>query len=105
MIPIKMKWWSRLAVVAAGTLLGALLHAAVADAQLSTGSLYGTITDPAGKPLAGARVILRGAGVRVEDTSDAAGHVRLLGLAPGIYRLRAEFPGLAPALYDTVGIQ
>lgn len=105
MIPMKMKWWSRLAVVAAGTLLGALLHAAAAHAQLSTGSLYGTITDPAGKPLAGARVTLRGVGVKVEDTSDAAGHVRLLGLTPGIYRLRAEYPGLAPALYDTVGIQ
>jgi hypothetical protein len=65
-----------LAVAAAGALL---LSPPLAHAQ--TGSVRGTVSGPAGTPVAGARVAVDG--LRLSATTDAAGAFRIRNVPPG----------------------
>ncbi|HSR16347.1 MAG TPA: TonB-dependent receptor plug domain-containing protein, partial [Gemmatimonadales bacterium] len=61
-------------------------------AQTATGSLSGTVSDATtGRPLAGARIILRGTLLTTE--ADSAGRFRFGRLEPGTYLLRAAAVG------------
>lgn len=61
-------------------------------AQTATGSLSGTVSDATtGRPLAGARIILRGTLLTTE--ADSAGRFRFGRLEPGNYLLRAAAVG------------
>lgn len=75
----------------------------------------GRVVDPAGAPVAGARVALRpglaavpslsaGTGEEWTAESDAAGRFRLAGLLPGRYELEATAPGFARTVLPGIGV-
>jgi hypothetical protein len=76
-----------LAVLACTLALGAHL-----EAQTSTGSVYGKITDPQGLPIAAAAVTVRSTDVATTRTvqTDATGTFAIAGLVPGAYTVEAE---------------
>jgi hypothetical protein len=75
-------------------LLGVSLALAPASAQeLTTGTIAGKVTDPAGKPIAGAVIIATSQyGTRTGET-DASGNFILPFLRPGTYTVRVEAAG------------
>ncbi len=66
--------------------------------QLYTGSLSGTVVDPSGAPVAGARVSLIDVSRsnRIDRPSDASGRYLFRSLVPGNYVVRVEAPGFDP---------
>src|SRR5262249_1657654 len=79
-----------IAAAMAVVVLTALSQAQVGDADLS-----GTVPDPSGGPVPGAKVSLTNedSGVVRNAVSDNEGRYRFLALAPGRYSLRTEAPG------------
>jgi len=76
-----------------------VLAAGVARAEAV--SVVGTITDPTGGAVSGARIELAGpSGPVASGTTDAGGRFRLEGVAPGGYRLRVTAPGFEAAERD-----
>ena len=76
--------------------LGLLAAVLPAMAQnLTFGSLNGTVTDPGGATIPGAKMTLvnEGTGDVRNSTSDTAGSYRFLSLAPGTYRMESEMQG------------
>lgn len=73
------------------TLLGALIVGTVLPAQESVGTIRGTVTDPAGKPVAGVALALSGPALLGGRTTvtDAKGEFRLALVLPGTYTLKA----------------
>src|SRR4030095_14851416 len=72
------------------------LNLSVANAQVLSGNIFGTVRDASGAilPLAAVRVISSALfGGRVLATTNAKGQFRLLDLPPGMYRLEIESPG------------
>ena len=72
----------------------------VGQAQ-STATLQGTVSDPNGNPIAGARVVARnqGTGVASETAADNAGQYLFATLPIGVYRVEYSQPG-----FETVGV-
>jgi Carboxypeptidase regulatory-like domain len=77
-----------------------LLWCLVAQPALAATSLSGSLTDPAGNVVPGATIrLLHMADSSLNETlTDSQGQFFLANLAPGEYRLTAEFPGFAPVL-------
>ena len=75
----------------------ALLLAASASAQTLSGTIAGQVVDSQGQVLPGASVTLTGRTGSNTQTTDATGDFRFIGLAPGIYNLRAELSGFQQA--------
>jgi hypothetical protein len=75
--------------------LALLLLCVPAFAQLNLGSISGTLTDPSGAIIAGAKVTVTDIdrGVSRTLTSDSAGQYSAASLTPGSYSVRAEFMG------------
>ena len=86
-------YWLRLAVLAAamGVVTGVLWGQ-------TTASVSGTVTDPSGGAVAGARVVLRNALTGFEQTADtgADGSFQLLSIPLRSYVLSVRAPGFAP---------
>jgi len=95
---------SRRAVVLLPILL-ALFAPALAQGQLQTGDIHGTVIDPQRNPLPGALLTLSGVGAPRTATSDEAGRFRFIGLSPGEYTLRAELEGFAIVEQTGVGVR
>ncbi|HKV37902.1 MAG TPA: TonB-dependent receptor [Blastocatellia bacterium] len=86
--------------ILAGILLTCMLWAGSTAAGVrGQGKIDGSVTDPAGAKVAGARVVLRNAtgSAAYETTSDRDGHFSFDGVAKGRYRVSA----VAPALTQT----
>jgi iron complex outermembrane receptor protein len=84
-----------LRALAVAALLGGLLVGAVREVSAqapATVDLSGRVTNGRGEPVAGARVVARGA-VQRAATTDRAGAYRLEGLPSGRYSLRVEAAG------------
>lgn len=79
-------------------LLAFLASTAPLHAQAPTATVFGTVLDPAGKPVADVTVSLRHAtlGVERSQRTDRQGEFRFPALAPGDYNLRAEAALFAP---------
>lgn len=75
--------------------LAALLAAGAAFGQVTTATLYGTVTDPTGAVIPGARFTLtnNGTGAAQTKTADAAGEVGFTFLPVGTYNIRIETAG------------
>ncbi len=65
------------------------------NAQSSTGSIFGTVTDPSGAVVPGATVTARwqGAVWERQTVTGERGEFRLVGLIPGYWDLLVEAPG------------
>ena len=74
---------------------GLTLCAPQASAQAVYGSIFGTITDPSGAAVAGAKVVVTSAtkGTTVEATTNADGNYSVTHLIPDTYNIRAEGSG------------
>ena len=72
-----------------------LLLAAPCLAQEARATLSGTITDPSGSAIVGARVHITNlaTGVALSAQSNEVGQYHLLFVNPGAYRLTVEMPG------------
>jgi len=66
--------------------------AAMASAQVNTATLSGTVSDPQGLPVKGARVTVTNAGTGAQRTSvtDDGGRYNLVGLPPGQYKMAVD---------------
>jgi len=92
--------------------VAALLTASSTLAQINTATLSGTVTDPQGLAVRGAKVTvtLLATGAERSSTVDDSGRYNFVGLVPGIYKLRAEggsgfAPYENPSMQLTVGEQ
>ncbi len=74
-------------------LCGSLLFPAAAQEPLRAWS--GTLIGADGKPVPGARIVVAAQGQSQSAQTDADGHFRFPGLAPGPYALGVQLPGLA----------
>ena len=86
------------AVVVCLLLLGS---AATASAQVNTATLSGTVSDPQGLPVKGAKVTMTNAGTGAQRTSvtDDSGRYNLVGLPPGQYKMAVD-GGVNLAVYE-----
>src|SRR5579863_4853401 len=89
----------RVAVSAFMILAFAILSASPAYAQVSGATLSGTITDPSGAAIAGAKVSIanKSTGVVRDVTTDAAGLYSAPNLQPGVYDVTASASGFSAA--------
>src|SRR2546429_10023981 len=91
----------------AGALLLLLVLGCVmtASAQVNTATLSGTVSDPQGLPVKGAKVTLTNAGTGAQRTSitDDGGRYNLVGLPPGQYRMAVD-GGANFSVYENASI-
>lgn len=76
------------------------------QAQLTEGSIGGTVTDISGAAVADAKVLITnlGTGSTVQPATDGIGYFRATHLAPGNYQVRVEKAGFKTALVDRVAV-
>src|SRR5687767_447785 len=75
-------------------LLLILALSSVLSAQQNTGALKGTVTDPMGSLVVGARVTIKNArGVITSATSNSSGTYEFRRVVPGTYQLQITAPG------------
>src|SRR6516225_4381394 len=84
-----------------------LLAATSANAQTSRGTVTGTVLDPTGAVISGARVTLTGVetGVRLSTNSNDAGVYRFDAVDPGTYDLTVSLPGFRTYLSSHIGVE
>ncbi|MGB7437493.1 MAG: carboxypeptidase regulatory-like domain-containing protein, partial [Candidatus Acidiferrum sp.] len=72
--------------------LSILLAAGSALAQVNTATLSGVVTDPQGLAVRGAKITVTNSVTGVERTAaaDENGHYTIVGLVPGLYKVRVE---------------
>ena len=66
--------------------------AAMASAQMNTATLSGTVSDPQGLPVKGAKITMTNAATGAPRTSvtDDSGRYNLVGLPPGRYKMAVD---------------
>jgi hypothetical protein len=74
-----------------------LVMAGASSAQVNTVNLSGTVIDPQGLSVKGAKITIKnpGTGLEREVISDANGRYEIVGLSPGSYTLTVEAAGFA----------
>ncbi len=89
----------------AALVLAALIPAS-GFAQAVYGSIVGTIADPSGAAIAGAKLTITDTGrdVSVNTTSNDSGNFAQRFLIVGKYRLRVEAPGFKAYVQDNIGV-
>ena len=72
--------------------LTAIAWVTTTSAQVNTATLSGTVSDPQGLPVKGAKVTLAndGTGAQRNTLTDDSGHYNLVGLAPGRYKMTVD---------------
>jgi hypothetical protein len=90
-----------------GWLVVAICTAATASAQVTTGSIVGTVTDTQGQVVPGATVAIREVGKQTVTsvTSDANGNYVAPFLNPGTYEVEVELSGFKKYLRQGVVVQ
>jgi hypothetical protein len=80
--------------------------AAIGYGQQTSGSIYGTVTDPSGAAVPSAKVTITddNKGTRSEVTANADGNYSKDRLIPGIYSVTVEAPGFTKAITKNVGV-
>ncbi len=77
-----------------------------ASAQAVYGSIVGTVLDPSGAPISGAKVNITDIGRDIANntTTNESGNFNQRYLIAGTYRVRVEAPGFQAFLLDKVGV-
>src|ERR1700694_2152162 len=91
---MKIKAFVLLGTLAAFVVLGTM-GTPLASAQAVYGSIFGTITDPSGAAVAGAKVTVTSAtkGTTFDATTNSDGNYSVTHLIPDTYNIRAEGSG------------
>lgn len=86
--------------------LSVLLLSGCCFAQFETASVLGTVRDPSGSVIAGAKITLRNVntGITASGKTDASGNYEFLTVKIGDYRVRAEANGFTPLSTDTFNV-
>ena len=79
-----------------------LMFATMAHAQLTGGTIAGTVTDEQGRTVPGATVDLRGPDITQTFTTGVDGQYRFLDLAPGAYKLTVTLQGFTTIVREHV---
>jgi hypothetical protein len=76
------------------------------DAQLTEGTIVGSVTDASGAAVSGAKVVVKnvGTGAVLERTTDDIGFYRALHLSLGTYQIRVEKAGFKAAIVENVAV-
>src|SRR5712691_3444121 len=84
-----------------------LLPATLAWGQTSASSIFGTVTDPNGAAVPGAKIIVTNVATHVsrETTTGGDGHYEVPYLAIGTYRVTAEHQGFKKLASDPETLQ
>jgi hypothetical protein len=105
-------WFEELLVMSTGRPLVILFALTLGSAspspgQVSTAELIGTVADPTGAVISGAKVIATNAGTGVsrEASSDATGGYVMTLLPPGNYNLSVEAQGFHRLLQSGVALE
>ena len=87
--------------------LGVFLFLGDVRAQVLYGSLTGTVSDPSGATVSGARVeaLEVGKGVTQESATDGNGNYRFSALLPGVYKVSISAAGFATQVAPDVRIE
>jgi Carboxypeptidase regulatory-like domain/TonB dependent receptor len=90
-----------------GLAAAALVFAALTYAQTSRGTVTGTVLDPSGAVISGARATLTGVdtGVRLSAQSNEAGVYRFDAVDLGVYDLSIEHPGFKTYQARRIGVE
>ena len=83
------------------------LLAAVASAQTFRGTILGTVTDPNGAVVSGARVTVKNASTGLErsTTTDDSGNYTVAELPIGSYEVRVDRTGFVPTVVSNVAVE
>jgi hypothetical protein len=83
-----------------------LSHGPLAQAQASYGALVGTVTDPSGANVVGAKVLLKnnGTGATLTTATGSGGTYNFLNLNPGSYSVTASNTGFKSSTQDGVDV-
>src|ERR1700721_309730 len=75
-------------------------------AQTDRGTLTGTVTDPSGRRIVGADLLIKSLATGVERSTktDGAGVYVVTSLATGNYQVTVGAPGFSQAIFDTVSL-
>jgi hypothetical protein len=87
-----------LKVFAIGAIAFALCFTRSLSAQVETGQLAGTVTDPSGALVSGATVRVRNIGTNAErtDSTSSSGSYKVTGLEPATYEVTIQATGFQP---------
>ena len=87
--------------------LASVLRPVEINAQVTTGSIVGTVTDPAGQPIPGAQVSIEDLdkGTSVSVVSDANGSFAAPFLIPGTYTVSVELQGFRKWVHSGIILQ
>lgn len=91
----------------AHVLLLIVLLVAVASAQTFRGTILGTVTDPNGALVSGAKVTVKNTGTGLErtTTTDDAGNYTVAELPIGPYEVRVEQTGFVASVVSNVAVE
>jgi len=83
-----------------------LMFSVVAFGQAGRGSISGTVTDPAGAVILGAKVVLvdHATGATQHTVTSAAGLYSFISLNPGVYQVTASQTGFANVVRDNIAV-
>ena len=83
-----------------------LFFTSLASAQLTEGTIDGTVTDASGAGVPGAKVRIQntGTGATVEEVTDSIGYYRAPHLALGNYEIRVEKPAFKTSTIKGVNV-
>src|SRR5579872_244430 len=83
-----------------------LLSSFSLNAQTTTGSIVGTVTDPSGAVIGGAAITITniGTNISVKTTSDSAGNFVVTPLEVGHYSVAVEAPGFKKSVRSDVPV-
>ena len=86
---------------------GLILAASKMVAQMTTGTILGTVTDPSGGVIPGAKVTItnRGTGIVSNAVTDGSGNYVMLDLIPGTYDVSGEKEGFGKVAKSGITLQ